>query len=235
MDLLYEKEGKIYNNQYCEIYIPNNYFDDRYAIDRGISIETLGLVYIRSNSDGDIKLLNIPAMIEISKYDFDENDEIKIEGRTIKVTSLKFLKDSFMFNQTIPQGRLVAEAFLNYMLMGKLPKTLDYKTIIDIWWKNLEISGISFKVPSKIYEMIIANIYRNPNNDKQRFGELYGKSHATSGHNYKTGNVRDVVSNLSTFSGFVFENISGMITSGINNYIAGEEEAVSPLEKIIYY
>lgn len=234
--ILYSKDGHINCREYCEIYIPMNYFEDNFAVNKGVSIETLGLLYIRSypgGKEGPIQLLNLPAIINVMMYDF-QNEEIKVHGKSMQVLTLKFLKDSYVFHQSIQKGREVAEMFLNYMLMGKLPKTLDYAKIIDIWWKNLEISGVSFKVPSKIFEMIIASIYRHPNDPKKRFSEYYGKN-PTNGYNYKTGNVRDVVEGLSTFSGMVFEDISRMITSGINNSIEGVEEPISPLEKVIYY
>lgn len=235
--VLYAKDGKIYTNTYMEIFIPLDYFEGKFAINRGASIETIGLLYTRSYVDGvegPIKLLNIPAVINVMVYDFQQ-EEIRISGKPLTVMTLKYLKDSYVLHQTVQKGREVAEAFLYTILMGKLPKTLDYAKIIDIWWKNLEISGVSFKVPSKIYELIIATIYRNPNNVKQRYGESYGKQTNPSGHDYKTGNVRDVVEGLSTFSGMVFEDISRMITSGINNSLDGTEEPISPLEKVIYY
>jgi hypothetical protein len=121
------------------------------------------------------------------------------------------------------------------MLAGKLPKTLSYTNVINIWWRNLECSGISYKVPSKVYEMIIASIYRNPNNMKERYGQYYGKQSNPSGLDYKTDNVRGVVKNLSTFSGMVFEDIGTMISNGINNSLTGVDEPESPLEKIIHY
>jgi len=235
--LLYAKDGHIYSKDYCEIYVPTDYFTDKFAINKGVSIETIGLLYIRGypkGEEGPLQLLNIPAIINIMMYDFSY-DEIKIHGKSIQVMVLKYLKDSYVLHQSVQKGREVAEGFLNHMLMGKLPKTLDYAKIIDIWWKNLHISGVTFKVPSKIFEMIIANIYRNPNNVKQRFGEYYGRQTNPNGYNYKTGNVRDVVEGFSTFSGMIFEDISRMITSGINSSIEGVDEPVSPLEKIIYY
>jgi hypothetical protein len=239
--VLYAKDGKIYNNCYMEIYIPLDYFDVaggyKFAVNKGSAIETIGLVYTRAYEngvEGPIKLLNIPAILNIMIYDFQQ-EEIKINGKPMTVVTLKFLKDSYVLHQTVQKGRELAEAFINYMLMGKLPRTLNYAKIIDIWWRNLEMSGVTFKVPSKIYEMIIANIYRNPANVKQRYGEYYGKQSNPSGTDYKTGNVRDVVEGLSTFSGMVFEDISRMITSGINNSLDGVEEPVSPLEKVIYY
>lgn len=214
-----------------------NYFDDKFAVNKGSSIETIGLLYTRAypdGSEGPIRLLNVPAVINVMIYDF-QIEEIRVNGKPLSVMSLKYLKDSYVLHQTVQKGREVAEAFLNSVLMGKLPKTLNYAKTINIWWRNLELSGVSFKVPSKIYEMILANTYRNPNNPKQRYGEYYGKQTNPSGTDYKTGNVRDVVEGLSTFSGMVFEDTNRMITSGINNSMDGVEEPVSPLEKIIYY
>jgi hypothetical protein len=237
-NLLYNSNGRIYNNSYCEIYIPTTYFDTAgFATNNGSTIETLGLLYIQEFKNGapqGIKLLNIPTILTINIYETSET-AITIHGLTIDVLSCNYVKDSFMFFEYITQGREVAELFLRYMMNGKLPKTLDYAKIADIWWKNLELANISFNVPSKIYESIIASIYRNPNDVKQRFGEYYGKSPFISGYRYKTGNIRDIVENLSTFSGLVYEDINRMITSGINNTIEGVEEPVSPLEKIIRY
>jgi len=236
-ELLYAKDGRIYSKDYLEIYIPSDYEADGFAINKGDSFETIGIVYIRSYAngvEGPIKLLNIPSIVNISTYDIS-NDEIKVNGRTIKVIVSKYLKDSYILHQSIQEGKGIAESFLNTMLMGKLPRTLQYSKILDIWWRNLEIANVNFKVPSKIYEMIIASIYRNPNNFKERYGQHYGRQSNPNGYDYATGNVRGVVEGLSTFSGLVFEDINRMITTGINNSIEGNEEAVSPLEKIIYY
>lgn len=238
-ELLYSKDGRVHNTNYCEIYIPIEYFDEGggFATNRGTSIETLGLLYIQEFKDGTpqgIKLLNIPAIMTINVYETSD-DEINIHGQHIRVIACKYIKDSYMFLTSITQGREVAELFLRFMMGGKLPKTLDYAKLADMWWKNLALADVSFKVPSKIYESIIAAIYRNPNDIKQRFGEYYGKSTSVSGYKYQTGNIRDIVENLSTFSGIVYEDINRMITSGINNSLEGREEPVSPLEKIIKY
>ena len=234
---LYASEGKIYCSTYVEIYIPEIYFNDKFAVDKGSSISTLGLLYFRSyeeGKEGPIQLINIPATINVQVYD-SKKEELKIHGRSINVLTLKYMKDSYLFHQSIQKGREVAETFIKCMMAGKLPNTLNYSQIIDIWWRNIEIAGVNFKVPSKIFELIIANIYRSPGNIKNRFGEYYGRQTSPDGYNYKTGNVRDVVEGLSTFSGMVFEDISRMITTGINNSIEKIEEPVSPLEKIIYY
>jgi hypothetical protein len=237
LSILYAKDGKIFCKYYSEIYIPLNYFEDKFAIDQGSSIETIGILYIKSFKDGEesnIQLINIPSVINVMRYDFIE-DEIKIKGKKIKVMVLKYLPDSYMFHQSVESGRRVAEIFLNSLLMGKLPKTLDYSQLIDIWWKNIAIAGVSLNVPSKIFELIIANIYRDPTDFKKRFSEYYGKQSNPNPYSYQTGNVRDIVENLSTFSSIIFEDVARMLTSGIVNSLENVEEPVSPLEKIIYY
>lgn len=237
MGILYAENGKIHCNDYIEIYIPMEYFNNKVAINKGSSIETLGLVYIRSfqnGNEGPIQLLNLPTEINLMVYDFKQ-ETVKINNIPQDVMTLQYLKGAYVLHQTVTKGRDVANKFLDMMLAGKLPKTLNYTNIIDIWWRNLEISGISYKVPSKIFEMIIATIYRNPKNVKQRYGQYYGKQSDPNGYDYKTGNVRNVVKDLSTFSGMVFEDIGNMISNGINNSIDGIEEPISPLEKIIHY
>lgn len=237
MGTLYAENGKIYCNDYMEIYVPMEYFNKKVAINKGSSIETLGLVYIRTftnGSEGPIQLLNLPTEVNLMVYDF-KNETVRINNESYDVMTLQYLKGAYVLHQTVTKGRDVANKFLDMMLAGKLPRTLNYTNIIDIWWRNLEISGISYKVPSKIFEMIIATIYRNPHNMKQRYGQYYGKQSNPSGYDYETDNVRGVVKDLSTFSGMVFEDIGNMISNGINNSIENIEEPVSPLEKIIHY
>lgn len=238
MGILYAKAGKIYTREYMELYIPMVFFDDGIASNKGATIETLGLLYTRGyegGSPGPIRFFNIPTVINVNMYDFKQ-ETIKLpNGKSLDVMTLSYMKDSCVMHQTVTKGREVAEQFLAMMLNGKLPKTLDYRRIINLWWKNLEISGVSFKVPSKIYEMIIASIYRSPSDPKERYGQYFGRQSNPSGFDYKTGNVRAVVKELSTFSGMVFEDIGTMISHGISNSLDNVEEPVSPLEKIIHY
>ena len=237
MGVLYATGGKIFCKEYMEIYIPMEYFNQEIAINRGATIETFGVLFTRTfpkGQEGPVQLLNLPVTINLMVYE-SRQDTIKVHGRPIDVMALQYLKDAYILHQTLPKGREIAGEFLDTILGGKLPRVINYTKVIDIWWRNLQISGISYKVPSKIFEMIIASIYRDPTNTKRRFGQYYGAQSDPDGYAYKTGNVRDVVKDLSTFSGMVFEDIGTMISNGINNSVEGIEEQISPLEKIIHY
>lgn len=233
MGLLYAKDGKLHASQPLDICVPLEYE----PVNQGVTIETFGLLFIRPVDDGqpgEVKLMMVPATISLSIYDTEEQN-VKIHGKLVRCLVCHYLKDLPILNQFVVKSRERAEEFLRLVMNGKLPKVIDYAILADTWWRNLEISGISFRVPSKIYELILATVYRNPANMKQRFGEIYGKQPVPDGFHYATGNVRDIVANLSTFSGFIYEDLGRMITSGVNNSMEGVEEPVSPLEKIINY
>lgn len=238
MELLYIKDGKIYCNDYIEIYIPIEYFESNMAMNQGSSVETFGVVYVRgfkNGTPGKFQYLNAPVIINLMIYEY-KNEVIEIKNKSIDVMTLQYIKDSYVMRQSIVKGREVAEFFLATELNGKLPFTLNYADdIMDLWWRNLEMAGVNYKVPSKIYEMIVATTYRDPNNRKRRYGQLYGSQTNPTGFDYTKSNVRSVVKDLSTFSGMVFEDIGMMISNGINNSLTNFDEPESPLEKIIHY
>lgn len=237
---LYAKDGEIFTDQYFEIYIPMDYFQTvaktPLAINMGSVVRTFGVLYCRAGDEtAPLQLFQIPTVIDITIHEFVyESITIPNGGGRTDVMTLKFMKNTQVMHQTLPEGKDVAESFLSIMMNGKLPHTIDYRILINMWWQNLLISGVSFQVPSKIYEMIIATIYRDPRNIKKRFGQYFGKETKANPYDYATGNVRSIVKNQSTFSGMVFEDIAMMISNGISNSIDNKDEQVSSLEKIIY-
>lgn len=237
MGLLYAKDGKIYCSDYMELYIPKDYFDNGVASNKGSYIETFGVVMIKGfpgGNEGPIQMLKIPVIVKFMMYE-SRDEIIKVKDKSIPVTTLQYPKDSYVLHQSITKGREVAEHFLSTELNGKLPNTLNYADLIDLWWSNMEMAGMNYKVPSAMYEMIYATTYRDPNNPNRRYGQHYGRQTNPTGLDYAKENVRSVVRDLSTFAGFVFEDMSTMITNGINNDLNNVEEPESPLEKIIHY
>ena len=153
MGLLYAKEGKIYCSEYTELYIPKEYFDNEIASNTGSTVETFGVVYIKgfpNGNEGPLQILQIPVIINFMVYEFKE-EVIKVKDKSLPVVTLQYMKDSYMFHQSITKGREVAEHFLSTELDGKLPNTLNYADLIDLWWRNMEMAGMNYNVPSKMY------------------------------------------------------------------------------------
>lgn len=215
------------------IYFGNNNDSEkrRYAEDRGETIYVFALLYLKGK-DGELKFMNVPTRIEIQQYDF-ENETIEIRDKKIECRKLKFMKDAFICSDTVIQNFNLGEDWVNMLLDGKVPPTINYPKLINIWWNNCEITGIDLQCHTKIMELVVANLFRNKDNIKQRYGEVYGLRSNPDGFDYKSGDVRSIVEQLSTFSGFIFEDIGRMITAGINNSLEEVEEKTSPLEKIM--
>lgn len=232
-NFLYTKEHLCYAKDYIEIYIPLDYFEDDLAVNKGNRISTFGLLFVKGKT-GDYFFIDVPVTIDLQLYD-SEDTEITIKGKKIPVKALKYMKDSLVFDPSIVQTFNDGEKWVTMILNGKVPKCLNYAKIIDIWWKNCIISNTDSKCVTKVFELVLAAMYRSGEDFKHPYRQVYGKRTEQVGYDYATGNVRDVVESLSTFSGMVFEDISRMITSGINNSIEGVEEPVSPFEKIIHY
>jgi hypothetical protein len=82
-------------------------------------------------------------------------------------------------------------------------------------------------------EIVLCSLFRNKDNMKERYSIVYGNRSTPDGYDYKSGDVRTIVEQSSTFSGFIFEDIGRMITSGINNTLDNVVENQSPLEKVM--
>ena len=237
-NLMYVKDNCIYAKDYLEMYIPLIYFGNKndsekrkYAIDRGEIIEVFALVYVKG-VDNVIQFMNVPTRLDIKQYDWDET-EIEVHEQKIQCRRLKFMKDAYICSDTVIQNFNLGEDWVNMLLDGKVPSTINYPKLINIWWNNCEITGIDLQCHTKIMELIICNLFRNKDNLKERYAKVYGNKSSPEGYDYKSGDVRSIVEQLSTFSGFIFEDIGRMITSGINNSLDNIEEKESPLEKVM--
>lgn len=236
--MFYSKDGYVYNENFLEMYFPLEYFENNYyAQNLGNKINIFGVFPIQEFIDDKpqgIKTFNIPTFVDIRTYD-TVKDTIESNGKSIPVLRSSYIKDSLLFTKSIPQSVEIAEKMLSLIIDGKLPSIIPYPEIINILWKNLEIAGVNFKVPSTIYEALIMTMCRNSHNLKERFGIYYGKNLSSLPNEYTQVNTRNAVASLSTFAGIVFEDMDKMIGNGIVNSIENIEEPVSPLEQILHY
>lgn len=228
-----------------EAYIPIAYYDMGIATEYGGErVEVLGLFNARFFSDedgkkpiGDLATINIPTAINIYPT--------STETRTIQLVKdveedmykvLKFYKESTFTDKFIIKSAKNAESFLKVLESGKLPLTIPYENIIDIWTKNMRINGVDMPdVPMSNREMIIAEIYRDRKNPAYRFGIKAGKNPKTSSYDYIPANSRTLTKYSSTFAGLTFEDFDTMVTNGLNISKSGRKQTQSPIEEIIKY
>jgi hypothetical protein len=237
-----ENGNIVFIGPYMEAYIPAFYFEKKYAEELGDTIKTFGVFNIRTFNDPDgknanpLRVMNIPLFLitypssfEVKSMDLLHNNEPEV------YTVLKYYNKDVVCADSTTQNIQCFEIFLNVLLSGKLPKTLPYDAIFDIWAKNRELNGVSFDVSDTVYEMVISEIYRSRRSPVKRFGMELGENPNASPYNYRTASPREITKINSTFTGISFEYMDEMLTSGVVRAKEDKPENTSPMEEIMKY
>lgn len=226
-------------------YIPLDFFESNIASDYGGEhIETLGLFNIEFFSDADatkkigkLETLKIPTMINIYPSSSELRDIELIPGTgVISYYVFKFFKGDILTDKFIVQNSKAVERFMNLIESGKLPRTIPYDKLFDIWTMNMNMNGTEMKeVPSTSREMILAEKYRDKKNPSYRFGIRAGKDPKTSMYDYVPASARNLTKYSSTFAGITFEDFDSMVVNGLNISKTGRKQVESPMEPLIKY
>lgn len=238
-------EQIVFTGTLMEAYIPTAYYDMGIATEYGGErVEVLGLFNARFFSDedgkkpiGELATINIPTTINVYPST-TENRTIQlikdVDEDTYKV--LKFYNGSTFTDKYIIKKAKNAEAFLKVLESGKIPRTIPYEKIIEIWTTNMQMNDVTMPdVPMSNREMIVAEIYRDRKNPAYRYGIRAGKNPGISSYDYIPANSRTLTKYSSTFAGLTFEDFDTMVTNGLNISKSGRKQAQSPIEEIIKY
>ena len=234
-------ENIIFTGHYLEAYIPEFYFEGKLAENFGSSIQVFGLFNVRvfdENGKGmKLETFNVPSLITITPSEIEKRKDVKrvddhdSEGDGYVVA--KFYKGNTIMKSNIQQDASNVELFINILFRGKIPKTIPYSQVREIWQKNLDMNGVKLGVTSTILEVIISEIYRNKKKPEEKFSKVIGRNPKTSEYAYQRANIRQICAWNSTFAGLTFEDMDSMITFAINTKRYGKQETKSPIEKII--
>lgn len=239
MNIFRSDDRYIYLNvQYCEFYVPMSYFDSKWMVQLSDTIKGLGLFNIGIFENGelkDIRLLNLPTSVEFFVYD-TERRTMNFKGEeNVQCLVLKYIKDQKIMESSTIEDSSSSEMYLDIILKGKVPPSIPYTKVLNVWIKNQTLNKVSFGVPSAVLEMILAVCYRDKNNMEQKFSTVIGKDLNVSEWDYKMAKIREICQYASTFSAMTFEDINAMITTSVNRTREKRYEMESPVEKIIKY
>lgn len=230
------------NAPYCEFYIPMYYFDssktNSFAQDNNETIRVLGVfdigIFDGNGKLTDMKLMNLPTMININVYD-SENREVKMSnGDVLPCKVIKYLKDAKIMISSTVQDDENAKAYLQYITGGNLPTFIPYSKLLTLWRKNQRMNGVNFGVPSCYLELILSVMNRNPSDLSQKFATIAGKENV-SDFGYANASIRQICQYNSTFTALTYEDMDSMITSSLNRSRENKQETISPVEQIIKF
>lgn len=225
---------------YAEFYIPKYYFDSSGSLaeDKGSIIKGLGLFEVGFFENGKLKemrALNLPTWTEFFVYESEERD-VQLPGGNDEATPckvLKYLKGQKIMNSGVIEDSSNSEAFLNFILRGKLPTFLKYEDAIKVWRKNQSLNSVYLGVPSVIQELVLSNSYRYKEDQNKKFSQVIGKDGSISQYDYIMNNIRQICQYTSTFTALTFEDIDAMVTTSLNRTRTHAEEVDSPLEQLL--
>lgn len=233
-----EKGKLIFTGEELHLYIPEYYYERGLATSMGEYIRVFGLLNMRvitGDKKGPLEVLNIPTEISIYPKNTDTKEMNLVPGEDLveKYTIAKFFKGDRVLDTEVTQDSAYVEKFLNLLTGGKLPRTIPYNKILDVWQHNLQINNVHLGISSTVMEVIIAEIYRDKNKPEDKFALKAGKNPNISQYAYLPASIRDIAAYNSTFQAIIFEDMDRMITSGLNNTIYDKKQTESPIEKII--
>ena len=236
----FRSDGKfIYlEKPYAEFYIPQSYFENKFAEDQGSEVKVMGLFnigFFENDKLTNMKILNLPTWINLFLYDY-ESRKVNLPGETLPVPCrvIKYFKGNKVMSSGVIEDSSNAELFLKFITQGKLPPSIPYESAIHVWRKNQSLNGINLGVPSVIEELILSAAYRDKNNPSSKFAFVIGKgTEGVTQFDYKMASIRQICQYTSTFSAITFEDIDSMITTSLNRTRDKTPEMRSPLEDVI--
>lgn len=236
-----KEKGSIYlTAQYCEFYIPMEFFSkSKFAQETGFTIHTIGIfdvAFFENGSVIDRKVMKIPTWVNIYVQEAEERKVVLPHSdEPVACKVLKYNKGAKVMDANYIKNSDNALTYLDFVTKGKLPKSIPYNALLSLWWKNQIMNDVNLGVPSVILEMILAVSYRDMTNPTLKFATVIGKNPSVSQFAYKTANIREVSMYASTFTALTFEDFDAMVTASLNRSREKKHEAESPVEALIKY
>lgn len=214
-----------------QIFVPSAYLESSLAEPIGDQFSIFGILNVKCKVGGKTEkaTLNVPTFnIFYPANTFGDTDE---EGN--KVLVMQFFKNDAVMDKATRADMTNSQLFLQMICAGKLPASIPYSKLLEVWDTNLAANNMNYQVASTIKEIILAEMNRTKGKPEQKFSMVSGKNPNYDQHGYEPTSINKVCSMSSTFSAITFENMDEMIITSINMKRYGKEEKDTPLEKII--
>lgn len=214
-----------------EIYVPQSYFEAGLAEAIGDRFHIFGILSVKckNGSKSETATLNIPTYNNF--YPPQTYNDVDAQGE--KVLVMKFFKNDAVMDKATRSDMENSQLFLKMICSGKLPSTIPYSKLLEVWDTNLSSNNMNYQVSSTIKEIILAEMNRTKGKPEQKYSVVMGKNPGADQYGYEPTSINKVCSMSSTFSAITFENMDEMIITSVNMRRYGKQEKDTPLEKII--
>lgn len=225
---------KFSDSGYIAFYIPEMFFERDFAIIDGEYVHILGIFnYALFDSANKPKskllLFRFETMISCMPSKIEKIKAVKLTANSDEedYRVLKFFKDDIVIcNTKVPMDVTNVEAFIKMHTTGKLPNTIPYKELHELYLQNIALNGDAYPVSAQLLGIIVSETARDPKDVTMPYRLSKNKSAG-----YKLVSIKDIPKLISPFTSLTSENWDESIVNAIVNDDKGYKE--SPLERLM--
>lgn len=232
-----KKEDSVYYTSDGEflLYVPEFFFDMKYATIEGEYVTTLGILtyqIVDKNGNADpmrqfylpYRFTTKPGKME-KKKNFDITDNYRADCRVFHYTN-NGSDQIFASTKLVKDVEDVEEIFRLMIKTGKTPNTVRYDEMQNYFVDAMDISGNSFGINIGLFGLVFSETCRDPKNLNKPFRlsneidkNMYG---------YKEVSIVDSPKYISPYASLTSENFDEGLIGAINM----DPGDPSPLEKV---
>ena len=227
------------NEVYMEAYVPENLFKNGLNQELGDKVSMMGIFNFRIGKGPDkldkkLHTFKFPSMITTAPASIESAEMELNQGSGVqKYKILKYYKGNEVLESLFTIADIGnVEKFVNLLMNGNLPNTINYSTLLDLFLQNILVNKQSLGITAVCLSAVISEVYRFKNDLSIPFRKMYATNKAGE-LDYIAANSRTICANNGTFSALTFEDQDTMLVTSANKKRYNKKENESPLEKII--
>lgn len=176
---------------------------------------------------------NYPNMIETYPTENSTEKLVLIDGQELTdYRVLKYYKGDVMMDANTEKNSKNCEKYLRMINMGKIPTTIKYTDLLNLWLNNFAINGFDPGVAGVTLQAVYSEMCRDPKDPSRQFRKVAGLGNYNP-NDYFPANMRQVTSYSSVFNSITFETVGDMLVSSLNMSKDDVEQNISPIEVIL--
>jgi len=228
-----DKDALLYNNEgYLVYYIPEVYFERKYAIINGEYVNLLGVldyaIYDKNGKTSGLKQFRFPTVFLCKPSSIEKLKDVKLtsESEVQDYRLLKFIKgDEVVSSVKVPQMIDNVEEFYKLFNCGRLPTTIPYKELQNYFTENIALNGSNYGITTQMFGFIISEMCRDPKD----ISKPYRLTPMKTETGYVILSLKDIPKLISAYTGITSENWDESIVSSIIN----KNKVYTPMEKLL--
>jgi len=224
--LLYNSEGSLV------FYIPEVYFERKYAIISGEYVNLLGVldyaIYDKNGKTSGLKQFRFPTVFLCKPSSIEKlrNTKLTVESEVQDYRLLKFMKgDEVVSSVKVPQMIDNVEEFYKLFTCGKLPTTIPYKELQNYFTESIALNGSNYGVTTQMFGFVISEMCRDPKD----LSKPYRLTPMKTETGYTALSLKDIPKLISPYTAITSENWDEAVVSAIIN----KNKVDTPMEKLL--